>query len=281
MARPLRIEFPGAVYHVTSRGNGKQDIFLNDHDRNQFLAVLGNVISRFKWVCHSYCLMSNHYHLLIETPSANLSKGMRQLNGVYTQAFNRRHSGTGHLLQGRFKAIVVEKDSHLKELCRYVVLNPVRAKMVNHPAKWKWSAYGAAIGVAPRPEWLFNDWILSQFGSQRKRAVKAYANFVREGEKETPNPWENMIRQSIIGTESFILKVLGRVSPQSDLSEIPRNQRLHPPKPLVEILLETGSKKKAMVSAYLGGGYTLKEIATFLGVHYTTVSRVVKKGELG
>jgi putative transposase len=125
MARPLRIEFPGALYHVTARGNARQDIFLDDEDRQRFLGVLARGVSRFHLLLHAYCLMENHFHLVVETPEANLSKAMRQLNGVYTQAFNRRHKRVGHVLQGRFKAIVVDRDSYLLELCRYVVLNPV------------------------------------------------------------------------------------------------------------------------------------------------------------
>jgi len=128
MARALRIEYPGPLYHVTARGNAQQDIFLGDEDRQQFLAVLSRVVSRFHLLLHAYCLMDNHFHLLVETPEANLSEAIRQLNGVYTQAFNRRHQRVGHVLQGRFKAIVVDRDSYLLELCRYVVLNPVRAK---------------------------------------------------------------------------------------------------------------------------------------------------------
>ena len=130
MARPLRLEFAGAVYHVTSRGNARQDIVGDDDDRRSFLTLLGHVIDRFGWRCHAYCLMDNHYHLLLETPRPNLSRGMRQLNGRYTQAYHRRHHRGGHLFQGRFKAILVEKDAHLLELCRYVVLNPVRAQLV-------------------------------------------------------------------------------------------------------------------------------------------------------
>ncbi|MBU4594901.1 MAG: transposase, partial [Proteobacteria bacterium] len=130
MARPLRIEFPGAVYHVTSRGNAQAAIFVDGVDRNTFLAVLRQTLRRFNVLCHAYCLMTNHFHLLLETPDANLSKAMRQLNSVYTQAFNRRHGRVGHVLQGRFKAIVVDREAYLLELCRYVVLNPVRAGMV-------------------------------------------------------------------------------------------------------------------------------------------------------
>jgi len=129
MARPLRIELAGALYHVTSRGDERRPIFFEDGDRSAFLAVLGEVIARFGWLCHAYCLMTNHYHLLVETPHANLSQGMRQLNGVYTQYVNRSHRRVGHLFQGRFKGILVEKESYLLELARYVVLNPVRAGM--------------------------------------------------------------------------------------------------------------------------------------------------------
>ena len=133
MARPLRIEYPGAVYHVTSRGNARKKIFLDDIDRDEFLATLGWVVERFGWGCHAYCLMDNHFHLLIETPKPNLSLGMRQLNGVYTQRFNRRHKRVGHLFQGRFKAILVERDSYLLELARYIVLNPVRIPIGDRP----------------------------------------------------------------------------------------------------------------------------------------------------
>lgn len=130
MARPLRLEFPGAIYHVTARGNARNAIFLDDEDRALFLGGLGEVVTRFGWLCHAYCLMDNHYHLLIETPEGNLSLGMRQLNGIYTQRFNQRHGCVGHVFQGRFKAIVVDRDSYLLELCQYAVLNPIRAGMV-------------------------------------------------------------------------------------------------------------------------------------------------------
>ena len=130
MARPLRIEFNGALYHITARGDKRADIFEDNEDREQFLNLLKEVCSRFNWQIHAYCLMDNHYHLLVETPEGNLSLGMRQLNGVYTQKFNRKHKRVGHVFQGRIKRIIVEKDAHLLELARYIVLNPVRAKMI-------------------------------------------------------------------------------------------------------------------------------------------------------
>jgi REP element-mobilizing transposase RayT len=154
MARPLRLEYEGAVYHVTSRGNAREAIFRVDPDRELFLEVLGATVERFGWVCYAYCLMTNHYHLLLETPEPNLSRGMRHLNGVYTQGFNRRHMRVGHVLQGRFKSIVVEKESHLLELARYVVLNPVRAKMVRSARDWPWSSYRATAGLGVAPPFL-------------------------------------------------------------------------------------------------------------------------------
>ena len=142
MARPLRLEFSGALYHVTSRGDGREDIYGAAGDRRMFLDLLAGVWGRFNWTIHAYCLMTNHYHLLVETPDGNLAKGMRELNGVYTQRFNRVHARVGHVFQGRYKAILVQKDAYLFELARYVVLNPVRAGMVRTPGEYR----GAAIG---------------------------------------------------------------------------------------------------------------------------------------
>ena len=161
MSRPLRIELAGGLYHATSRGDRREAIYRDDQDRTDWLAVLGEVCSRFNWRCHAWCEMTNHYHCVVETPDANLSKGMRQLNGVYTQRVNRRHGLVGHLFQGRFKAIPVERDAYLVELARYVVLNPVRAAMVAEAADWPWSSYRAMVGEAPIPRWLATDGLLA------------------------------------------------------------------------------------------------------------------------
>jgi len=162
MARPLRLEFAGALYHVTARGNERRAIFLGnlDTDRTVFLDALAQTAERFNWVCHAYCLMTNHYHLLIETPDANLSKGMRQLNGVYTQHVNRSHRRVGHLFQGRYKGILVEKEAYLLGLARYVVLNPVRAGVVAAPEDWGWSSYRATAGFEVARPFLATDWLL-------------------------------------------------------------------------------------------------------------------------
>ncbi|MFT5117647.1 MAG: putative transposase [Kiritimatiellia bacterium] len=172
MARPLRIEFAGALYHITSRGNGREDIYASDSDRQMWLEVFGEVCRRFNWVCHAYCLMGNHYHLLVETPESNLSLGMRQLNGVYTQRFNRSQNRVGHVFQGRYKAILVEKASYLRELARYIILNPVRARMVRSAKDWVWSSYRATAGFKSPYPWLNVEWLLSGFARRRSTACE-------------------------------------------------------------------------------------------------------------
>ena len=154
MARPLRVEFAGALYHVTSRGNEKRPIFKNDGDRLKFLELLGEAVSRFGWTLTAWVLMTNHFHLVVQTNEPNLSRGMHWLNGTYAAWFNRRHGRWGHLFGGRFKAFLVEEETYFKEVLRYVVLNPVRAGLVAHPANYRWSSYRATAGLSPAPEWL-------------------------------------------------------------------------------------------------------------------------------
>jgi REP element-mobilizing transposase RayT len=168
MARPLRLEFPGAIYHLTGRGNARQKVFFTDADRELFLSTLTGVVTRYHWICRAYCLMANHYHLLVETPKANLSIGMRQLNGIYTQSFNRRHNRVGPLFQGRFKAILVERDSHLLELCRYIVLNPARLKSSAKASTWKWSSYRATAGLASEQRFLGDERFVDQLEKKKK-----------------------------------------------------------------------------------------------------------------
>jgi REP element-mobilizing transposase RayT len=182
----MRIEFPGAIYHVTARGNVRQDIFLGEKDCRRFESALTRTVEKCQWVIHAHCLMPNHYHLLLETPEANLSAGMRYLNGTYAQVLNRRHNRSGHAFEGRFKAILVERESYLLELCRYVVLNPVRAGMVTMPGEWQWSSYAATIGKAPVPRFLHIEWILQQFGNNTATSRRSYEKFVLEGIKCKP-----------------------------------------------------------------------------------------------
>ena len=224
MARSLRIEYPGAVYHVTGRGNERKAIFRDDRDRSAFLDTLHLVTLRYHLLCHAYCLMDNHYHLVIETPDGNLSLSMRQLNGVYTQWFNRRHKRVGHLFQGRFKAVIIQKESHLLEACRYVVLNPVRANAADHPGKWSWSSYGATAGMKRAHPCLTMDWILGQFAPQRAKAQAAYRKFVGEGMQAGPL-WRDLRAQSILGEEDFVERLIDHVRGYERIADIPKSQR--------------------------------------------------------
>src|SRR5471032_3016666 len=181
MTRPLRLEFAGALYHITARGDRKVDIYRDDTDRAVWLQTLADVCARFNFVVHGFCQMGNHYHLLLETMDANLAPGMRQLNGVYSQYFNRRHALVVHVFQGRYKAILVQKESYLLELGRYIVLNPVRAHVVALPEEWPWSSYRLMVSAAVAPPWLNTSWILAKFGAAHAEAVDAYRRFVLAG----------------------------------------------------------------------------------------------------
>jgi REP element-mobilizing transposase RayT len=274
MARPLRIEYPGAIYHITSRGNAREKVFIDDADRAAFLEILAKGIDRFHWLCHAYCLMGNHYHLLIETLDPTLSRGMRHLNGVYTQAFNRRHRRVGHLFQGRYKAILVEKDAHLLELARYVVLNPVRAQMVRSCKDWRWSSYRATAGLESPLPILTISWILSQFAETKAEAQAAYRRFVAAGRGETV--WERVRGQVFFGSDAFVEQHMPEGG--NALPEVPREQRLVN-RPSLADLFASASQRSAVAKAYRMHGYRLNEIASFLGVHYSTVSRWLKKME--
>jgi REP-associated tyrosine transposase len=280
MARPLRIEYDGAVYHVTSRGNDRKAIYTNDEDRAAFLDILADTCRRFNWLCHAYCLMNNHYHLVIETPDGNLSKGMRQLNGVYTQVYNRRHRRVGHIFQGRYKAILVEKESHLLEACRYVALNPVRAKAVTHPEQWLWSSYRATAGREQPHSCLRTDWVLGQFGRRKKEAARRYREFVEAGiGQETI--WKNVKGHGILGEEEFVETLAGYMKGQRDIKEIPKSQRLIHRPALADIFNQKSKpsntdRNKKIREAVERHGYSQREIADHLGMHYTSISRLIR-----
>ena len=279
MARPLRIEYPGAVYHITNRGNDKKAVFKDDQDRLTFLKILTHVNKRYHWLCHAYCLMDNHYHLMIETPDGNLALGMRQLNGVYTQARNKRYNKTGHLFQGRYKAILIQKDTHLLEVCRYVVLNPVRARMVEKPEDWRWSSFRATANQEPARPCLTTDWILRQFSRTRAKAEKEYRQFVQWGiGKETI--WSAVKGQTLLGEEDFIDSLVDHLKRHKDIPEIPKSQRYANRPELGNIfkepiLADKRKRDKKIAEAVEKYGYTQRSIAAHLGVHSTYVSRIL------
>jgi putative transposase len=280
MSRPLRIELASALYHVTSRGDRREAIYRDEQDRAAWLIVLGEVCARLNWRCHAYCEMTNHYHFVVETADANLSKGMRQLNGVYTQATNRRHGLVGHLFQGRFKAILVERDAYLLELSRYVVLNPVRATMVRAPEDWPWSSYRAMLGQASTPEWLETDWLLGQFGQERSAAQGGYAAFVRQGIGQQ-GIWDGLRHQMFLGSEAFVERHRALAKPPQQLREVPRAQRRPFAASLADLAQRYPARHEAMARAFQTGVYSMQEIADYFGVHYSTVSRAVRGLECG
>jgi len=205
MARPLRISYPGAFYHITSRGNEQKAVFKSDRDRLKFLEYLESATKRYDARIHTYCLMDNHYHLLLETPSGNLSKIMAHINGAYTNYFNAKRERFGHLFQGRYKAILVEADEYAKELSRYIHLNPVRANIVELPEEYEWSSYCYYIGKKKAPEWLKMDFVLGYFGKNLSESQKNYKKFVSIMiDKKYESPLKDVVSSTLLGTQGFI-----------------------------------------------------------------------------
>ncbi|USX24432.1 transposase [Oxalobacteraceae bacterium OTU3CINTB1] len=283
MARPLRLEFPGALYHVTCRGNRRESIFRDRIDRHAWLEEAERMCKRFHFMVHAFCLMTNHFHLLIETPEGNLGQGMRQLNSAYSQRFNRRHDLAGHVMQGRYHAVLVQKESYLHELARYIVLNPVRAGIVDSPENWEWSSYRAMLSKRPPPSWLTQDWLLAGFGPDHPTAIDAYRNFVMAG-IGAANPLENVSFQCILGDEAFIAE--HRKSVEELVSEeVVRTQRRALAMSLDEYQLRFAPRDMAMAQAYRSTAFSMNQIAAHFGVSAQTVSRAVaaleKNGGVG
>lgn len=292
MARPLRLEFAGALYHLTARGNRQESIFLDDRDRQSFLDLLGKEVKQQGWACYAYCLMDNHYHLMMETPEPNLVRGMRRLNGVYTQAFNRRHKKVGHLLQGRYKAILVDKENYLWELCRYVVLNPVRAKVVERPEEWRWSSYRATAGKIAPPQWLAADKVLSFFGGRQAN----YRQFVAEGIGKA-SVWDDLRGQIYLGNEAFLERMQNLVD-RKVVRGIAKAQT-KPLRPSVEEIVVTVGRAYGIaaprvldrreVEAYglavflmrRAGNLSLREVAEYARVSPARISQIQAKIERG
>lgn len=254
----MRIQFPGAIYHVRTRGNSKQDVFLCDSDRAAFLRILELAVTGHGWLCHGYCLMTNHYHLIIETPRGNLSPGMKVLNGAYTQAVNRRHGRTGHIYEGRFRSKVIEKEDHLLEVCRYIALNPVKAGLVSNPMEWRWSSFRATCEGRHAPPFLATDFILSHFSDNGRNARESFREFVLEG----------------LTSGDFLDGMPGHLRFDGD----PKPTGERPPlEELFNPSAEKRERREQAAVAVLVHGYTLGEVSEHLGVARSTVSRAVKK----
>ncbi len=286
MSRPLRIEFPGAIYHVTSRGNGGCTIFSDSGDGAQFMELLGREAVQQRWLCHAWCLMPDHYHLMVETPEPNLGRGMARLNMSYSQWFNRRHARHGHLFQGRYKAILVEKAAPLLELGRHVVLNPVRCELVNHARLWRWSSYAAATGEAAVPGWVATGWMRDRLGG----TSDAYRRFIEDGLK-APSPWRDLRGGQYLGSEKFLGDMAERVRGAS-LDQVSA-AAARPDRPTAEqitravaqaasipaeaVLDRTGAREPYRVAAFLlrrAGNIPLSQVADMAGVSPGRISQI-------
>ncbi|MEW6162909.1 MAG: transposase [Nitrospirota bacterium] len=294
MGRPLRIEYPGALYHITSRGNEKKEIFLDDHDREKFLEILEDYHERYGILIHSYVLMDNHYHLILETPKGNLLKVMHGINGGYTGYFNRGHSRVGHLFQGRYKGILVEKDAYLLELSRYVHLNPMRAKIVERPELYEWSSYPAYIGKQKQKSWMEYSWVLSRFGRDKSMARRNYKEYVEEGlEGKIETPLKDLYAQVILGGKEFRENVRNMLKGQKLSDEIIEKKRFTEKRAPEEIIKEVAktfgikegevlnrgkNEEGRKIAIYLiqrYSGLSNKKIGEiFGGIHYSSISKI-------
>lgn len=278
MSRPLRLDLPGALYHITARGNAREAIYRDDHDRTAFLTLLGEACARYGWSCHAYCLMTNHYHLLLalrEAPAGRLVRGMRYLNGCSAQRFNRRHHRVGHVYQARYKAILIQRERHLLELTRYVVLNPVRAHMVDHAAAWPWTSYRATVGLAPVPTWLDTDAATAPFGPG-ETGRRAYADFVAAGVGE-PSCWSRTSHHIYLGDQSFIASAQRQVTLSPTDTEVPMAQRGVLANPVTGTVLARAERDAAITDAYTSGGETIKTLGLRFGLHYSQISRILHR----
>ncbi len=270
MSRPLRIEFENACYFVTSKGNASQRVFLSSDDGRLWMRTFESVCARFGWICHAYCLMDNHYHIVIETPGANLSAGMRQLNGVYTQSFNRKNNRSGHLFTGRFNSVIFQKEKYLKTLIRHTVTNPVRKGLINSPMQWKWSSCRASCGKE-NLSFIDPDRIAEIFGS-----ASEFENFISEPQQS--DILKDVKRQIYLGDDDFIEHVSRFASGHSHSREIPIKQRAGI-RSIEGFVTGITDRKQAIFTAYCSGFFSIKEISDYFGIHYSTVSRIVSEYE--
>jgi|BarGraNGADG00312_1021997.scaffolds.fasta_scaffold27230_2 putative transposase len=241
--RSPRIDYPGAFHHVMSRGNGKQDIFLTDSDRQVFLTILSSVVAECSWICHSYCLMGNHFHLLIETPAGGLAEGMQRLNGTYGTKFNTRHSRIGHVMQGRYTARLIKDDDDFLVVARYAALNPVKAKFVSDPQEWRWSSYRASTGLSPIPSFLQTELTLALFSPDATNARREFRTFVLAALEDA---------------------AAGELDHRPSLAALFSSPGAGP------------ENTPVMIDAHHHFGYSMLEIADFLGVSNATVCRRIK-----
>lgn len=288
MGRQLRIEYPGAYYHVTTRGNERKEVFKSEKDREKFLSYLESAVVRYGAVIHGYCLMSNHYHLLMETPCGNLSQVMQHINGAYTNYFNAKRGRSGHLFQGRYKAILVEADAYALELSRYVHLNPVRAGICAVPEEYRWASYRDYVGLREAPTWLGTTFILGLFGTTKEAAQKSYRQFVEDVcGKEFESPLGRAVAATILGREDFVAEIQGRhVDVKSSDRNLPAVRHLAN-RPAINQIIEAAAgqfrenkrlaEKAAIYLCHQYSGAKLREIGGRFGVKDSAVSQASRR----
>ena len=296
MARPWRIEFEGALYHVLSRGNGREDIYYDDQDRHQFLKTVGEMSERFEIDVYAYALMGNHYHLLLKTNRSNLSKSMQWLGLTYTRRFNLKHSRAGHLFQGRFKSIIVQNDAYLMRLSCYIHRNPLRAGIVKRLADYRWSSYRSYGYGRKSPEWLNTGMIFSRFKGADK--YKAYREKMQEYAKEEKKLWEDLRHGMIIGSKKFVDKIRSAYLPENIQKEMPQQRDMSKSaNPIAQLkksarLLDCDldqlnqmpriskadkdNRDLLVLSVWKTGMMTNDEIGNIFGMTYSSVSHIVK-----
>jgi putative transposase len=289
VSRPLRIEYPGAFYHVTSRGNERRTIFESNRDRERYLSYLESAHNRYGAVIHGYCLMGNHYHLLLETPRGNLSKILHYINGAYTTYFNIKRNRCGHLFQGRYKGILVDKDEYCKELSRYIHLNPVRAGVVRAALEYPWSSYRYFVGRDEKPKWLTTEFVLGDFGGEGGRGFKKYREYVERGEnKELDNPLKKVIASTFLGGKEFIdrIKLQHLEKKGIDRRDLPALRKIlrGPSLESIEraVIKRVGKgdplfKKICIFLSYEHSGLDLREIGEYFGMQRSAISQLSRR----
>lgn len=288
MGRPLRIEYPGAHYHVTARGNERKEVFKSQRDRERFLEYLESAVKRYGAVIHAFCLMSNHYHLLLETSTGNLSQIMQHINGAYTNYFNAKRKRSGHLFQGRYKAILIEADEYATELTRYIHLNPVRAGMVERPEEYPWSSYCDYIGERKSHEWLKTGLILGYFGREAAGAERKYRKFVEEFiGKEYESPLNAAVAATLLGSAEFIQDITDQYleGKQTD-RDLPALRTLSH-RPTIETIVQAVkgligeptrlTEKASIYLCHKYSGAKLREIGDCFGIGQSAVTQVSRR----
>jgi len=280
MARPLRLCFPGACYHVMVRGNAKGLLFLDDHDRRKLVEVLAETVRRYALVVHAFCFMPNHVHLVVQTRTANLSSALAFLVGVYAQWWNRRHGRCGHVTQGRFKAQLIQNEQYLAAACRYVMDNPVRAGLAERPEQWEWSSYRAAAGLAPAP------WFLDASIAGRAVERSGGTDVVPRVGHESADcaRYDREVARAIRGEARFVGAPAlpdshEHAAEQARLAGLSRREWRALTPPLAEIFgryTDTSGRNRAMLDAHLRWGYPQVQIAGHLGLHHDVVGRLIR-----